>query len=134
MTDTDYKSFTLIVDIDGTICPIKKKDEKYIDLIPNTTIVKKLIEYHNLGVKIVLFSSRNMNSYSGNIGLINKNTAPILLSWLDKWSIPYDEILFGKPWPGFKGFYLDDRSIRPAEFINNSLDELEKICERDRNV
>ena len=71
-----------------------------------------------------------MNSYNGNIGLINKNTAKILLKWLEKWEIPYDEIIYGKPWPGHKGFYIDDRSIRPDEFLKYDLEELEEICEK----
>ena len=76
----------------------------------------------------MLFTSSNMNSYNGNIGLINKNTARILLNWLDKWNIPYDEIIYGKPWPGHKGFYVDDRTIRSNEFFEYSLDELNEIC------
>ena len=126
------KKYTLIFDIDGTLCPIKKKDEQYIDLVPYQDMVNKLIEYHNQGIKIVLFSSRNMNSYGGNLGLINKNTARILYEWLDKWNIPYDEILFGKPWPGHFGFYVDDRSVRPDEFLEHSFEELEEICQKGR--
>lgn len=126
--------FTLIFDIDGTLCPIKKKEERYEDLIPYSDIVNKLREYKEQGSRIVLFTSRNMNSYNGNLGLINKNTAKILLKWLEKWDIPYDEIIYGKPWPGHHGFYVDDRSVRPDEFMNYSLDELEKLCNKSRTV
>lgn len=129
----NLNEYSLVIDIDGTLCPIKKKEERYIDLIPYKNMVDKLIEYHNAGVKIILFSSRNMNSYNGNLGLINKNTAIVLHEWLEKWNIPYDEILFGKPWPGYHGFYVDDRSVRPDEFISHSLDELENICCEGRN-
>jgi capsule biosynthesis phosphatase len=123
---------TLIFDVDGTICPIKKKDEKYEDLVPYGNIVQKMKEYKGLGAKIVLFTSRNMNSYQGNIGLINAHTAKILLKWLEKWDIPYDEIVYGKPWPGHKGFYIDDRTIRPDEFINSTPEELDEICTKSR--
>lgn len=129
MTENTYKDFSLIFDIDGTICPIKKKYENYEDLVPYPNIVSKIKEYHEQGAKIVLFTSRNMNSYNGNIGLINKNTARILLEWLERWQIPYDEIIYGKPWPGPRGVYVDDRSIRPDEFLNNSLEELLRICD-----
>ena len=40
----------------------------------------------------------------------------------------------GKPWPGHKGFYVDDRSVRPDEFIDYDIDELEKICRKARKV
>ena len=29
-----YSEYSFVFDIDGTLCPIKKKDEKYEDLIP----------------------------------------------------------------------------------------------------
>ena len=127
-----YKDYTLVFDIDGTLCPIKDKNENYEDLVPYPEMVKRIRECKEDGAKIVLFTSRNMNSYQGNIGMINKNTARILLDWLDRWEIPYDEIIYGKPWPGHNGFYVDDRSVRPDEFLNYTPEELAEICERSR--
>ena len=129
-----FEEYSFIFDIDGTICPIKKKKEKYEDLVPYSKVVEKIKFYKNQGAKIVLFTSRNMNSYNGNIGLINKNTAKILMNWLEKWDIPYDEIIYGKPWPGHKGFYVDDRSVRPDEFLNHNVDELNEICKKSREL
>ena len=127
-----YEGLTFCFDIDGTLCPIKKKEEEYIDLVPFPEMLAKLREYKEGGAKIVLFTSRNMNSYNGNIGLINANTAKVLLQWLDKWDMPYDEIIYGKPWPGHHGFYVDDRTIRPDEFLKYSVDELDEICKKSR--
>ena len=127
-----YTGLTFCFDIDGTLCPIKKKEEEYIDLVPYKEMLEKVREYKNGGAKIVLFTARNMNSYGGNIGLINANTAKVLLEWLDKWEIPYDEIIYGKPWPGHKGFYVDDRTVRPDEFLKYSVDELDEICKKSR--
>ena len=129
-----FKDFSFIVDIDGTICPIKGKEEKYEDIVPYKNVVEKLKYYHDNSAKIILFTSRNMNSYNGNIGLINKNTAKILLNWLEKWEIPYDEIIYGKPWPGHKGFYVDDRSVRPDEFLKYSVEELNGICNKSKEA
>ncbi len=127
-----FEEYTFVFDIDGTLCPIKKKEERYEDLVPYRNMVEKLRFYKENGAKIVLFTSRNMNSYNGNIGVINKKTARILLDWLDKWDIPYDEIIYGKPWPGHKGFYVDDRTVRPDEFLSCSVDELDGICRASR--
>lgn len=124
-----FEGLSFVFDIDGTLCPIKEKDQEYIDLVPYPEMVEKLKEYKAGGAKIVLFTSRNMNSYGGNIGLINANTAKVLLQWLDKWEIPYDEIIYGKPWPGKRGFYVDDRAVRPDEFLKYSEEELKSICE-----
>ena len=123
-----FEDYTFVFDIDGTLCPVKKEDENYEDLVPFSEIVKKMQYYKEHGAKIVLYTSRNMNSYNGNIGLINKHTAKILSEWLEKWKIPYDEIVYGKVWPGHKGFYIDDITVRPDEFLNYSPEELNKMC------
>ena len=127
-----YEGLSFVFDIDGTICPIKKSEEAYQDLIPYTEMVDRIREYKEGGARITLFTSRNMNTYKGNIGLINANTAKIILEWLDKWNIPYDEIVYGKPWPGKNGFYVDDRSVRPDEFLRHSVEELHDICRKSR--
>lgn len=128
MSDT----LTLIFDLDGTLCPIKKENEIYEDLIPYPEMVNKLRQYHTQGAKIVLFTSRNMNSYGNNLGMINAHTAKVLLTWLEKWDIPYDEILYGKPWPGNWGFYIDDRTVRPDEFLQLSIEEMEQRCQESK--
>lgn len=30
-----YKDISLVFDVDGTLCPIKKKNEEYINLVPD---------------------------------------------------------------------------------------------------
>ena len=127
-----YEDLTFVFDVDGTICPVKKDDEKYEDIVPYPEMVEKIREYKAGGAKIILLTSRNMNSYNGNIGLINAKTAKILLNWLDKWEIPYDEIIYGKPWPGHHGFYVDDRTVRHSEFLTKTVPELDEIVRRDR--
>lgn len=125
-----YNDVTLIFDVDGTLCPLKEANQEYSDLIPDKKMIEKIKEYKNNGAKIVLFSSRNMKTYNGNLGLINANTAIIMQNWLKKWGIPYDEIYFGKPWPGPKGLYIDDRAVRPNEFLEHSFEELEEKCKK----
>ena len=126
------QAMTFIFDIGGTIYPIKSSDQNYEDMVPYFEIVEKIRNLKENGAKIVFFTSRNMNTYQGNIGAINANTAKIILAWLDKWEIPYDEIIYGKPWPGNQGFYVDDRAIRPDEFLRYSTEEMDEICSQSR--
>ncbi len=128
----EYEGLTFIFDIDGTLCPIKGTDEKYEDMVPYKEMIDRIREYKEQGAKIILYTSRNMNTYKGNIGLINANTAKVVLNWLEKWDIPYDEIIYGKPWPGHNGFYVDDRTVRPDEFLKKSVKELKEMCENSR--
>lgn len=119
----------IVMDVDGTICSVKKKGESYLDVLPNQQVVAQMKNYKENGFYIVLFTSRNMRSYGGNLGKINANTAKELFSWLEKYDIPYDEIYFGKPWCGFNGFYVDDKAIRPDEFVNLSYEEITERLE-----
>lgn len=128
-----FEDLTIVMDIDGTICPIRKEDEKYEDLVPYKDVLNKLKYYKAHGAKIVLHTSRNVNTYKNSIGLINANTAKTLLKWLEKWEIPHDEIYYGKPWPGRRGFYVDDRTVRVDEFLKYSPDELEELCKESRS-
>ena len=64
--------------------------------------------------------------------VIARNVLPTLLDWLAKHAVPFHEIHVGKPWPGKDGFYIDDRAVRPQEFLEHSLAELEELCRRDR--
>ncbi len=121
----------IIIDIDMTLTK-GKGPGGYEDALVNKDLVVKLKEYKEQGFMIVLNTSRNMNSYNNNIGLINKNTLPPLIKWLEVNSIPYDEIYVGKPWCGHEGFYVDDKAIRPSEFINYSYDEIVEILRKEK--
>ena len=71
-----------------------------------------------------------MRTYNGNIDLILKNTLPVLEKWLKKWNIISDELIFGKPWVGKNGFYVDDRTVRPNELLSMSLTEINDLIGR----
>ena len=121
----------LVVDIDGTLCEVKAPGQSYADVAPHLDVIAKLREYQAKGYRILLYTARNMKTHGNNLGLINKHTAPILLDWLARWDVPYDEILFGKPWPRTKGFYIDDRAIRPDEFLRMSEEEIHRLLGKD---
>lgn len=125
----DYDN-KIVIDIDGTLCPIKKPEQDYRDLTPDKDVVNAIRKWRVKGFKIIFFTARNMRTYSGNLGEINKNTAPLLHEWLKRHDIDYDEIIFGKPWPGPKGFYVDDRTLRPDEFISMSDDEIPELLKQ----
>lgn len=122
---------TLVVDIDGTLCDVKGPTQSYSELVPRAAMIEKLREYQARGYRILLYTARNMRTYQGNLGLINKHTAPVLFEWLARWDVPYDEILFGKPWPRSKGFYIDDRAVRPDEFLRLSEEEIHRLLGKD---
>jgi len=118
----------LVVDLDNTLTKYNP-DLSYADKEPNLPLVEKLREYKSQGFEILIQTARNMRTYNGSVGKINANTLPVILEWLKKHDVPYDEIYVGKPWCGNDGFYIDDRAIRPSEFLNFSLDEINQLIE-----
>ena len=121
----------LIVDLDNTISFTIKGD--YVNSRPIKPTIDLLKKYHNDGWEIVINSSRNMRTYEGNVGKINIYTLPNIVNWLNKYEVPYDEIVVGKPWCGYDGFYIDDKAIRPSEFHSMSLDEIYTLLEKEKS-
>ena len=121
----------LIFDLDGTLT-VDDPDVPYRDKEPNVAVVERLREYRERGFEIVISSSRQMRTYSGNVGMINVHTLPVIVDWLRAHDIPFDEIHVGKPWCGFEGFYIDDKAVRPREFASLSSEEIEELLLRDR--
>lgn len=123
---------SLIIDLDGTLTI--DDDLPYIDKRPNLPLIARLREYKAQGFSIVIFTSRAMRSYKGDIDQIRANALPIILEWLKKHSVPFDNIILGKVWCGFSGFYVDDRAIRPSEFVSLSHSQIEQLLENEKHL
>lgn len=120
----------LVIDLDDTIC--RTKDGNYADSQPIPEVIERLREYREAGFEIIIHTSRNVRTYEGNIGKITAHTLPIIIEWLRKHDVPYDEIYVGKPWCGHEGFYVDDRAIRPSEFLAHSHEEITTLLRREK--
>ena len=116
----------IIVDIDDTLT-IHCSSIEYSSKKPKIEIIERLKEYKIKGYEIILYSARNMKTFEGDVSKINKHTLPILLKWLEENKVEFDGIIMGKPWCGNMGFYIDDKAIRPDEFVNMSEEEIHKL-------
>lgn len=122
----------IVVDVDGTLTLGKDGGASYASARVCESMKSRLVALKAEGYWVILFTSRNMRTHQGNIGAILRHTAPILINWLAEHEIPYDELHFGKPWCGHDGFYIDDRAIRPREFVENTVEQIHALLERDR--
>ena len=129
----------LIIDLDHTICvPWDGADQsddpsqKYRDAHPKADTIAKIREYKAMGFDIVIHTSRNMRTYNGDADLIRLHTLPVILDWLARHEVPFDEVVIAKPWCGFEGFYVDDRALRPSEFASLTLEEVEALLAKER--
>jgi capsule biosynthesis phosphatase len=112
----------IVIDLDDTISKTKNGD--YKNSQPVTEVINLLRNYRDKGFEIAISTSRNMRTFNGSIEKINAVTLPIITEWLDTHKVPYDEIHIGKPWCGDGGFYVDDKAIRPSEFLRYSYEEI----------
>ena len=130
-TEVSMNIKRLIVDLDNTISYTIEGD--YVNSKPIEQTINMLRKYHDEGWEIVINSSRNMRTYEANVGKINIYTLPNIISWLNKYNVPYDEIIVGKPWCGYDGFYIDDKAIRPSEFHSMNEKEIHLLLEKEKS-
>ena len=122
----------LVVDLDETLTMSAR--DGYEHAVPNDALIAQLRRYRSKGFEIVISTSRNMNSFSGNLGKINVHTLPVILAWLAQHAVPFDEVFVGKPWCGHEGFYIDDKAIRPSEFVQYSLLEIHALLAAEKRA
>ena len=120
----------LVIDLDDTISVTEHGD--YVNSKPLTKTVDMIRQYKEQGFYIVIHSARNMRTYNGEVGLINIHTLPNIIDWLKKNDIPFDEIIVGKPWCGYDGFYIDDKAIRPSEFHSMSFEQIKELLNKEK--
>ena len=120
----------LVIDLDDTISVTENGD--YQNSKPIQETISLLRKYKEEGFLIVIHSSRQMRTYEGQVGKINVHTLPNIVNWLNRHQVPYDEIIVGKPWCGFTGFYIDDKSIRPSEFHSMSLAQIDELLKKEK--
>lgn len=106
----------IVIDLDGTLT-VPGSADTYGALQPQHAVVQQLRHYAANGFRIAIMTSRNMRTHANSIGRINAETLPIVIDWLKRHDIPFDEVHVGKPWCGDDGFYVDDRAVRPSEFV-----------------
>lgn len=119
----------IIIDLDNTLTLPSNDD--YINKKPNIEVINVCKLYKQKGFEIIISTSRNMRTYESNIGKINIYTLPNIIEWLNKNNVPYDEVYIGKPWCGFDGFYVDDKAIRPSEFISMTYGEIKQLLHEE---
>ncbi|MFP5491597.1 MAG: NTP transferase domain-containing protein [Bacteriovoracia bacterium] len=122
---------TLVVDLDDTITH-DDKSRSYLHKKPNRNVIETLQKYRKLGFQIIIYTARNMKTQRNDEGKVIANIGMSTLTWLNRHQIPFDSIRFGKPYAE-DGFYIDDKAIRPSEFVHLSYTQLLKLTQSKVN-
>lgn len=109
---------TIAVDFDGTLC-----DHEYPKIGHIKSGAKEaLMLFQKLGYRIIIWSCRTCHWHYDIFGgdpkmpTMERVTVKQMVSWLNKWGIPYDEVDDGSRGKPLANLYIDDRAIR---FDNN---------------
>ena len=110
----DIKRFCF--DLDGTLVSHPTIKNDYTSVKPIIKTIEYLKYLKGMGNYIIIYTARRMKTHNGNVGAIIKDVGKITLDTLEKFKIPYDEIIFGKP---YANFYIDDLGV-------NCFDDIDK--------
>lgn len=125
MPPNDIQKPRLIIafDIDNTICERKLGDLTYATVVPFPAAIEVLKDLRAKGHTIILHTGRHMKTCNGNQGQVFAKQGKILLDWLEKWDIPYDEIWWSKP---HADLFIDDAAHHHTDWSST----VEAINER----
>lgn len=115
----------IVIDLDGTICHVKKQDQHYADLEPVPGAAARIRELRGAGHYVIIFTARHMAACESNLGEVMRRIGKTTLDWLEKHAIEYDEIYFGKP---NAEVYIDDRAWRFSSWAEVTEDALARTA------
>ncbi|RCI16048.1 hypothetical protein L249_3173 [Ophiocordyceps polyrhachis-furcata BCC 54312] len=105
-------------DLDGTLVGFPDVAGDYATCPPIWRNIRLLQELFEAGHHIIIQTARRMRTHGGNIGAVIADIGSVTFAQLARYSIPYHEISFGKP---FAHVYIDDLAV------NANLDTVREI-------
>jgi capsule biosynthesis phosphatase len=96
------------VDLDGTICELTQTGD-YANAAPVTGAREALRLLRGRGAYIIIYTARRMRTQDGDVSKVLEEIGELTRQWLKRHDIPYDEIVFGKP---YAHVYIDDLAHR----------------------
>ena len=88
------RKLRICIDLDGTICEIRKDSQTYEDVKVKAGAKERIHALREAGHTIIIYTARNMGSTGHNVGKAMKNVGRITFEWLEKNGIEFDEIFF----------------------------------------
>jgi len=101
-------------DLDNTLVTYPVIPNDYATVKPIKKMIDLAKKLHSDGHTIIIHTARRMLTHKNNIGAVIKDIGPITFKTLEDFSIPYHELIFGKP---YADIYIDDKSLNP--YFNN---------------
>jgi capsule biosynthesis phosphatase len=97
-------------DLDNTLVTYPTTPGDYSTVKPVLSMISLAQKLKSEGHTIIIHTARRMLTHKHNTGAVIKDIGRTTFDTLDKFCIPYDELIFGKP---IADIYIDDRSVNP---------------------
>jgi capsule biosynthesis phosphatase len=97
-------------DLDNTLVTYPDVSNDYSTVKPIEPMISLVQRLHNEGHTIIIHTARRMATHKNNVGSVIRDIGRQTFDTLEKFNIPYDELLFGKP---IADIYIDDRAVNP---------------------
>lgn len=127
---------TFIIDVDDTILTTPLNEDGQYEYDKSTLIspsVERIRSLKEEGHTIILFTARGMRTFNGDVKKIKKEHQERLIKWLSDNEVPYDSLVFGKPW-GDNPIYVDNRNLSLHSFVTSNPDFFENIIKAENNI
>ena len=105
-------------DLDNTLVSFPQTPNDYSSVLPSQKNIDYLKFLKSQGAYIIIYTARRMKTHKGNVGAIVADIGKITIQTLEKFEIPYDEIVFGKP---HAHFYVDDLAVNAFSSLDKEL-------------
>lgn len=106
-----------VIDIDKTISiPNHDADDSFTRYglsDPIWPVIFKIRTLYAQGHRIILNTARRMVTHNGDIAKIEADVGYYTRDWLNRYEVPYHELVFGKP---YGDYYIDDKAMLPDDF------------------
>jgi capsule biosynthesis phosphatase len=92
-----FRKMRICFDLDNTLVTYPQVPNDYSTVKPIENMISILRKLKMEGHTIIIYTARRMLTHDGNIGKIIQDIGKQTFDRLEKFNIPYDEIVFGKP-------------------------------------
>ena len=107
-----------VFDLDNTLVTYPRISGDYTSVEPIQDTISYLQKLKEAGHHIIVYTARRMRTHNGNVGGVVADIGKITIDTLSKFNIPYDELVFGKP---YAHHYIDDLCINPKIDLSKQL-------------
>ena len=104
------RTFRFCFDLDNSLVTYPKITADYTSCQPINRNIRFLRYLKDLGHHIIIFTARRMKTHQGNVADVVDDIGELTKQQLENFGVPYDELIFGKP---YADFYVDDLAILP---------------------